>query len=659
MKTTVLAAVAAMTVAAGAATNGVTSAETIVVEASRIGAETDEMPAAVHVFDAAAIAASGAQDLPELLAKAANVQIRTLNANPLQAQVAMRGFGENSFGRVKVIVDGEELNPADMDAPNLLRVPLDGVERVEVITGPSPVLHGDGAVAGIINVTTDTHDDTRRTKLTAKGGSHGTFGADVRTKGGFEDEGVLYSANGGYLRSDGFRERSGYDVYTTSGTVRKNFANGSTVGVKANYFNALYQMPGALSYAAWQQDRRQAAYRNDWCRLWQYGVAVDSKLKLAEDQWLYVDGAFSFKHRKSHWGDSGYANEYDLYGYQLSPRYVNEKTVFDFDNRFTLGFDFKYDRYEVIDRSGWNNPDYAFDRARYAPYLHDEWFVTEELSLVAGARLEAIDNRWDNYLGLAESHAQDWMDDFELGLVYRPVDGLKTFVKGTRFHRSAFCDELNYTEDGTFLKPETGTSLDLGFDAVFAKEFTFDLDGYWTAMEDEIFYNPHAKDYGGTFGGYNCNSPGRTERLGFDAGLGWRREKVAEASVRYGFVSSRFASGQYEGGRVPLVPESRVRAEAGWWIVPDLELKAGCRFVSSQVLAGDFDNAHERLDAYTLFDLGLHYTPSWAEGWKASFVMDNVLDLDYCDFAGWSDYTGAYYYPAAGRTFLFTLSYAF
>ena len=57
-------------------------------------------------FDAEAIARSGARDLPELLAKKANVQIRTLNANPLQAQVAMRGFGENSFGRVKIVVDG-------------------------------------------------------------------------------------------------------------------------------------------------------------------------------------------------------------------------------------------------------------------------------------------------------------------------------------------------------------------------------------------------------------------------------------------------------------------------------------------------------------------------------------------------------------------------
>ena len=57
--------------------------------------------------------------------------------------------------------------------------------------------------------------------------------------------------------------------------------------------------------------------------------------------------------------------------------------------------------------------------------------------------------------------------------------------------------------------------------------------------------------------------------------------------------------------------------------------------------------------------LEIYYTPSWAKGWRASFVMDNLLDRRYCDFAGWSDAMGAYYYPSAGRTFMFTISYDF
>ena len=651
---------AVLSCAAGAATNDAFSLEPVVVYASRVETDQTDMAAVVQVFDAEAIARSGARDLPELLEKKANVQIRRLNANPLQAQVAMRGFGENSFGRVKIVVDGEELNSVDMEAPNLARIPLDGVKRVEVIPGPSSVLYGDGAVAGVINVTTDTHDYSRKMKVALRGGSYGTLGANVQTRGGVEEERLLYSAAYDYGRSDGDRARTGYDLHSLVSGLRKNFENGSHVGFKVNYSDAFYEMPGALNASQWKHHPHRAAYSDDWCRLWNYGVSLDSKMRLAEDQWLYLDGVFSQKHRKSSWGDYGYANEYDLYGYQLSPRYVNEKAIGEYDNKFTVGFDFKYDLYQVTDRSGSRNPHPEFDRARYALYAQDEFFLTEELSVLAGARVECIDNRWSKYVGLAESTSTDVLGDYELGLVYRPVDGLKTYVKGTYFHRSAFCDELNYTEDGRFLEPEIGSSLDLGLEYAFAREFKFGLSGYWMVMEDEIFYNPHAKDYGsGAWGGFNCNSPGKTERLGFDTGLSWRRDKVAEAALRTGFVQARFRDGQYGGEDVPLVPECRVRAEAGVWLCEDLEVKGGSRYVSSQVLTGDFANENDRLAGYTLFDLGVYYTPSWAEGWQASFVMDNLLDRRFCDFAGWSSWSGAYYYPAAGRTFMFTLAYTF
>lgn len=655
----VAAAFAASAVAAGAATNEAAVLPPVVVYGSRVEDVAENLATRVQVFDARAIADSGARDLPELLDKKANLQIRTLNANPLQAQVAMRGFGENSFGRVKILVDGEEINQADMEAPNLARIPLGGVTRVEVIHGPSPVLYGDGAVAGVINVLTDADDYAKRTRIAARGGSYGTFGANFQTKGGFKEEGLLYSAVYDYVRSDGYRARTGYDVHSAAAGLRKNFANGSTLGLKTTYADAFYEMPGSLTRSQWKRDPRQALSRRDWCRVWNYGLSLDAKMRLAEDQWLYLDGAFSSKTRKANWGAYGYANEYDLYGWQLSPRYVNEKDVGGFGNKFTAGADFKFDRYEVRDRSRLNNPRYTFNRARYALFAQDEFFLTDELSVLAGARAECIDNRWAGYRGLAESSAADVMGDYELGLVYRPVEGLKTYVKGTRFHRSAFCDELNYTADGRFLEPETGTSLDLGFEYAFAREFTLDAAGYWTVMDDEIFYNPYARDYGAYWGGYNCNSPGRTERLGFDAGFGWRRDQVAEASIRYAFVDARFRDGQYAHEDVPLVPQNRVRLEAGVWLVEGLEVKGGCRYVSSQVLAGDFPNAQDRLGGYVLFDVGVHYEPTWAEGWKASFVMDNLFDRRYCDFAGWSSYSGAYYYPACGRSFMFTVAYTF
>ncbi len=644
----------------GLATNGVATLRPVTVLASRLYDTAERMPAHVMVFGAGDIESSGAATLAGLLAKKAGADVRTLNGTPTQSTLAMRGFGENAFGRVKVLLDGEELNNVDMFAPNLMRVPLWSAERIEIIHGPSPVLYGDGAVAGVVSATTDTRDYARRSRLAFKAGSYGTFGANFAAKGGFENEGVLYSAAYDYLRSDGYRSHSAYDLHTVNAGVRQNFENGSTVALKANYHNAWYELPGSLTKRAWKHGPRAASSRDDWNRVWNYGFAIDSRLKLAEDQWLLLDGGFSHQHRHANWGAYRYANDYALYSAGVSPRYLSELDMFNLGSKFTAGFDFRYDRDNITDRSGYNRRHQHFDRLRAAAFLHEELRVTDELAFVAGARFEAIRNRWADYTGLADPDSTDYMGDFELAIVYRPVDGFKAYAKGTRFHRSAFADEMNYTRDGRLLDPETGTSLDIGFEWTFLDEFTLDANAYGTIMEDEIFYNPYAapSPYGG-WNGYNSNSPSKTRRIGLDTGFSWKRDKTAEASIRYSVVHADFGGGQYHGEDIPLVPNHRARVELGLWATDDIKASGGCTLASSQRLAGDFANAHEKLPGSALFDIALAYEPRWAKGWKATFSVENLFNRRYCDFAGWSDYTGGYYYPGCGRRFMFCLSYEF
>lgn len=622
----------------------------VTVYASRIDDAKDAMPSAVSVFTAEEIAASGARDLPELLKKKAGIDIHAMNGNPILTSMAMRGFGDNAFGRVKVVLDGEELNNADMNAPNLTRIPISSASRVEVVRGPSPVLYGDGAVAGVVNVTTDSDSYEERTKITGKAGSQDTYGANLQTRGGLEEDGLVYGASYDYIKSGGYRRRSAYGIHTANAHLRKLYGNGSRLGVRANYQNAFYELPGSLTHDQWKRGRKTANNRDDWARLWSYGVGLDSKMKLSEDQWLLVDAGFSHQRRHAVYRSSASDLKYDAYCWHLSPRYVNELDMAGFENKFTAGFDFRFDRYSEDHPFSYGAPvKRHFDRSRYAAFVHDEFYLTEELSFIAGARLERIDNKWSRYGALRQNSSHDWMGDFELGAVYRPVDGLKTYVKGTRFHRSAFCDESSYTQDGKALDPETGVSLDVGAEWEFLDEFKFDANGYGMIMKDEIFYDPSLRPWG-----YNSNSPAKTRRIGLDTGLSWIRDKVAEASVRYGVVHADFASGTYHGNDVPYVPNHRARTEAGVWLFDDLEIKGGWSYTGSQYLSGDYANENRKLSAYSLFDVALLYEPSWAKGWKATLAIDNLLDKDYCDYAG-----VGYYYPACGRSFMFTLSYEF
>ena len=645
MKTTMLAATAAA-LACCALAQDESAHETITVYASRIDDAKDEMAASVSVFGAGEIERSGASDVAGLLRRKGGVDIHAMNGNPLLTSIALRGFGDNAFGRVKVVMDGEELNNVDMNAPNLARIPLGAVGRLELVRGPSPVLYGDGAISGVVNVQTGPEDYEERTRLTGKAGSQATFGANFQTKGGIEEDGLQYFGAYDYIRSGGYRNRSAYGIHTANAGLRQNYENGSALGLKVNYQNAYYELPGSLTFDQWKRRRKSAYNNHDWTRAWSYGAAFDSKLKLADDQWLRIDGSFSRQHRHAKMAAWGTDTEYDYYSFAFSPRYVNELDIFGFGSKFTAGFDFRHDGYGEDPSASRTR---RFARMRTAAFAQEEFFLTDDLSVVAGARVERIDNRWRHYRGLRETRSRDWMGDYELGLVYRPVEGLRLYAKGARFHRSAFCDELSYTRDGKFLKPETGESLDVGAEWEFLDEFRIDVNGYGMLMDDEIFFDPAMAPYG-----YNRNSPARTRRIGVDAGFSWLREKVAEAALRYGWVHADFADGRYHGCDVPYVPQNRVRAEGGVWLFDDLELKGGWTFVGKQYVSGDFANSNHRLASYSLFDAGLYYTPSWAKGWKAAFTVDNILDRDYCDYAG-----VGYYYPACGRSFLFTLSYEF
>lgn len=618
----------------------------ITVYATRIDSAKESIPAPITILSSSEISSSGARDLADLLKKKTLADVHTMGANPLLSSIALRGFGENAFGRVKVVLNGEELNNVDMSAPNLTRIALDDIERVEVLRGPNPVLYGDGAIAGVINVLSESPNYEKKTRVSAKAGSQNTFGGNFKTKGAIEEDGLQYSASYDYLQSGGYRRRSAYDLHTANAALRKNFENGAMLRVKANYQNAFYELPGALTFDQWKNHPKDANNEHDWTRLWSYGFGFDSKMKLAEDQWLRIDSTFSHQFRHARMYEWQTDNQYDNYSYALSPRYINETDIFDYGNKLTAGADLRYDKYtqtpKELSRRG-------FERFRCAAFAHEEFYLNDEIALTAGVRTESINNEMTYNVGNGESDSADLAFDFEIGVAYRPVDELKLYTKATRFHRSAFCDELNYTQNGRLLEPETGYGADVGAEWIFCEEFSGELTGYGMLMEDEIFFDPLIAPFG-----YNCNSPARTRRIGLDAAVSWSREKTAEASLRYAIVHADFAGGEYRGRDIPFVPNHRVRAEGGYYIFDDLKLKGGYSFFSSRYVSGDFSNANDKLAGYSLFDLGVYYTPSWAKGWKTSFTIDNLFNRNYCDYAGIG-----YYYPACARSFIFTIGYEF
>ncbi len=90
----------------------------------------------------------------------------------------MRGFGDASVTRVLVLVDGRRVNRPDLAGTNWLQVPVEDVERVEVVRGPASVLYGDHAVGGVINIITKKGGEKLSVTASGMGGS---FGSSTRS----------------------------------------------------------------------------------------------------------------------------------------------------------------------------------------------------------------------------------------------------------------------------------------------------------------------------------------------------------------------------------------------------------------------------------------------------------------------------------------------
>jgi len=127
--------------------------DAIVVTATRFPERLFEAPIGVRIISATDIAASAATTLPELLSEAGGVHVRDNSGSP-DKQLDLRGFGITSDQNTLVLVDGVRINQNDLGATRLSTIPLQSIERIEILPGGGAVPYGAGATGGTIHIIT-------------------------------------------------------------------------------------------------------------------------------------------------------------------------------------------------------------------------------------------------------------------------------------------------------------------------------------------------------------------------------------------------------------------------------------------------------------------------------------------------------------------------
>ena len=127
----------------------------VIVSAMRFEQPVERLAVNASVITAEDIANSAARTLPDLLGGRAGLVTRDLfGNNGALATLDMRGFGATAAQNTLILVDGRRLNDIDQSGVQWSSIPLDAIERIEILRGSGAVQYGDGASAGVVNIIT-------------------------------------------------------------------------------------------------------------------------------------------------------------------------------------------------------------------------------------------------------------------------------------------------------------------------------------------------------------------------------------------------------------------------------------------------------------------------------------------------------------------------
>ena len=121
----------------------------VVVTATRVQTRADDLVSDVVVIDRAAIEASTGRTLTEVLTRSAGVQMTANGGSGTNTGVFIRG---TEARHTILLIDGVRYGSATTGAPSWDNIPLDMIERIEVLKGPASALYGSEAVGGVVQV---------------------------------------------------------------------------------------------------------------------------------------------------------------------------------------------------------------------------------------------------------------------------------------------------------------------------------------------------------------------------------------------------------------------------------------------------------------------------------------------------------------------------
>ena len=180
--------------------------DSVIISSTRIDLPFKENSRTITVISASDIKNSAATNVADLLQQVAGVDIRRRGTAGSQADLYIRGGG---FDQTLLLIDGIKMDDAQTGHHTMnAALPIEVIQRIEIIKGPAARVFGQNAFTGAINIVTKKNLENS-VSLNLETGSFGQLNAGVTV--GTELENSSHIVHVGKLTSEGYRNNSDYD----------------------------------------------------------------------------------------------------------------------------------------------------------------------------------------------------------------------------------------------------------------------------------------------------------------------------------------------------------------------------------------------------------------------------------------------------------------
>lgn len=598
-----------------------TTAQTMVVTASRFAEPEASILAPVNIVTREEISRLQAKTVTEVMRTLPGVETISYGGHGQSASTAVRG---GTSAQTLVLLDGVRVNAITSGGANLNDLPLNQVERIEYVRGARASIYGADAIGGVINIITRPDVGTQRHQLSGGAGSRG------ERQLGWSSTSTVGAA--GQLKgAAGFEQEDGYNVHPVAGVNDGDEHGYEGYNAMLDYQQALNNQFDLFTTARWF--RNQAQYDNSYTGSW--GSQHERKETWSENQSYLVGGRYHAGNYQSEL-QGNYGRE-DLYSYvdSSSRDAAQDRTYIRQYNLSWLHDLALTDAWRLGTGVDWRRerltPDSVSSGVAYADDTHsrDNTGLYALSQFQQGAWQAELSGRTDDNDQYGRHNTWQSGAGWTFLTDYRLSGRYGTGFRAPSFNDLYFPDA--YTPGNPDLQPEESKNRELMLDGV-TKMVIWRVTGYRNDIEQMIQWAPDS------------------------SGL-WHPENVGQARIDGLELEAEFDTAQISHRLSADFkdPQDTVRDKqlqriakrnAKWIAQTNIQQWEGSL---SWIYQGErYDDAANTvvLGGYSVWDMGLGY--SLTQQLKLQGRLANMLDKQYETAVG---------YPAAGRSFYMTVNY--